>query len=332
MDDTQHQCGPGLALVRKVQRALAEARSIDEIKNVRDQAEAVRMYVRSARLGLEIQNHAAEVKLCAERKAGKLLAECRLRGGDRRSTSHDATLKLSDLGITRDQSSRWQLEASVPDSEFHRYVTHCRHAGKELTSGALLRLARSGSNGKQEDPRGEGEPDFAGLPASLRELAERQQRFACIWANPPWWGNGFVSRDHGEAICWAHLRKLPVRDFAAEQAHLHLVAPAECLCDAMRVIDAWGFAYRGVLVLELLPQGFGSYWRPAYEFLLLGVRGGLAFRDNSLVGQLDIEGWRIPSCLEALPELIERVSPGPYLGLFGQEPRPGWTVVGQGAR
>jgi N6-adenosine-specific RNA methylase IME4 len=333
VDDTQGQSGQELALLRRAEWALAEARSLQQVKSIRDQVEAVRTYVRSVRLALEIQNYAAEVKLRAERKAGRLLAECKLRGGDRRSKSHHATLnlRLSDVGITRDRSSRWQMEASVPDSEFERYVTHCQHFGKVLTSAALLRLARSGSKGKEENSGGQGESDLAGLAASFRDLVDRRQRFACIWANPPWSGNGLVSRKLFGAAYWADLRKLPVREIAAEQAHLHFGAPAEFLCDVMRVMEAWGFRYRSVLVLRRLPQGFGRYWRAGHEFLLLGVRGGLAFRDNSLVGQLEVEGCRVATCLDALRELIERVSPGPYLELFGQEPRPGWTVVGEGA-
>ena len=40
-------------------------------------------------------------------------------GGDRRSRSRDTTLKtLADYGITRDQSSKWQRLAEIPDDEF----------------------------------------------------------------------------------------------------------------------------------------------------------------------------------------------------------------------
>jgi hypothetical protein len=45
----------------------------------------------------------------AERRAGELLAESGPEhGGDRRSKSQPDTLKLSDLGLSRSQSSRWQ--------------------------------------------------------------------------------------------------------------------------------------------------------------------------------------------------------------------------------
>lgn len=46
---------------------------MDDIKSIRDKAEAARNYAKAAKLGLEIQNQAATIKLEAERKAGQVL-------------------------------------------------------------------------------------------------------------------------------------------------------------------------------------------------------------------------------------------------------------------
>lgn len=51
-------------------QALMEARSIDEVKDVRDKAEALRLYMKQAGESLEMQNAVAEIKLRAERRAG----------------------------------------------------------------------------------------------------------------------------------------------------------------------------------------------------------------------------------------------------------------------
>ena len=62
-----------LAKLDKATHLLAEAKTLDEIKNIMDVAEAARTYARAAKLGLEAYNHAAEVKVRAERKAGEFL-------------------------------------------------------------------------------------------------------------------------------------------------------------------------------------------------------------------------------------------------------------------
>jgi hypothetical protein len=131
-----------LVLLDQASQALAEASDLGEIKIIRDKADAVRKYAQSASLGLDVQNRAAEVKLRAERQAGKLLGQLMLRGGDRRSKSHHDRLKLDDLGLTANQSKRWQLQARVPEEAFREHVQQTRSEGKELTSAGVMRLAK----------------------------------------------------------------------------------------------------------------------------------------------------------------------------------------------
>lgn len=130
-----------LAVLDEVSRMLAAATSLDEIRIIRDKAEAARTYVKAAKLGLDLQNRAAEVKLRAERKAGSLLRSLKLRGGDRKSKKHRASLNLQDLGISRDQSKRWQHIASVSDAAFSKYLKDTIDQGREITSAGLLRIA-----------------------------------------------------------------------------------------------------------------------------------------------------------------------------------------------
>ncbi len=51
-------------------------------------------------------------------------------------------MKLCDLGLTTNQSKRWQLQARVPEDMFCEHLAQTRQAGKELTSAGLLRLAK----------------------------------------------------------------------------------------------------------------------------------------------------------------------------------------------
>ena len=61
--------------------------------------------------GLASQNFAAEVKIRAERGGGELLRTDPPKQGRPRKHSHDATVSLKDLGLTKDDSSRWQAIA-----------------------------------------------------------------------------------------------------------------------------------------------------------------------------------------------------------------------------
>jgi hypothetical protein len=131
-------------------RALAEARSVDEVKDIRDRAEAVRIYAKQAG-DYEMQNWAAEIRLRAERRAGNLIAEMKkakgsrnqLRGRDASGprlerAPEDTVPTLADLGISHDQSSKWQMLARIPQSKFDTLIERAKERNEELTTGAVL--------------------------------------------------------------------------------------------------------------------------------------------------------------------------------------------------
>ena len=62
-----------LANIDAADRALSLASSLEDILQIRDQAEAFRCFTKAQRQSLEIQNKAGAIKLKAERKAGAIL-------------------------------------------------------------------------------------------------------------------------------------------------------------------------------------------------------------------------------------------------------------------
>ena len=114
-----------LAKLSAATYALAEAKTLDDVKRIIDIAEAARTYARAAKLGLEAANHAAEVKLRAERKAGELLAQLERAPHDRgnqytaasqpvtQPSEYSAVLEESD--INRMTAHRWQTVAPLAD-------------------------------------------------------------------------------------------------------------------------------------------------------------------------------------------------------------------------
>lgn len=95
-------------------RAIDAAHRIDEVKDIRDQAVALEHYARQA-LNTDAERRACEIRLRAERKAGQLLAKNGLNGRPRKESTQ-AT--LSDLGISRDQSSQWQKLGAMHQRDF----------------------------------------------------------------------------------------------------------------------------------------------------------------------------------------------------------------------
>jgi phage N-6-adenine-methyltransferase len=133
-----------LSRISEARRALTAAKSLDDVLQIRDQAEALRVYVKAASDSLEAANAAAEIKLRAERKAGEMLAGMEKNpGGGDQSTGNGVlpVPSLDDLGIDKMQSSRWQREAKVPEDQFEAYVESCNESSQELTQAGLLKIA-----------------------------------------------------------------------------------------------------------------------------------------------------------------------------------------------
>jgi len=112
--------------------AIAECHKIDEIKLIRDKAEAIRYALIQAKESPEWIRQAEEIKLRAERKAGKLIPEQITIG-----TKYHPVI-LSDLKITPKQSSNWQNIADIPEEQFENYI----QTQKEITTSGAVKIAR----------------------------------------------------------------------------------------------------------------------------------------------------------------------------------------------
>jgi len=99
---------------------------------------------------------------------------------------------------------------------------------------------------------------------------------------------------------------------------------------AFDVIEAWGFEYRSCFVWVKPQMGDGTFWRVSHEFLLFGVRGSCPFENTSVKSWLELPGTEHSSKPNEVRQLIELVSPGPYLELYAQQrpTKPCWTAYG----
>ncbi len=109
-----------------------------QLAQVVNRAEAIRYLSKKAGLALEASNAAARLKVDAERRAGQLLREREAHppGPVPVDRSHDATHlppRLKDLGIGKDQSSRWQDMARVPEETVAAFLQQQETRQAEIT-------------------------------------------------------------------------------------------------------------------------------------------------------------------------------------------------------
>lgn len=100
--------------------AIAECYEVDEVKDIRDRALAFETYAKQAK-NIEAERRACEIRLRAERKAGEILKESEKNKGARGvgvSSRDTSAPTLEEMGVSHDQSSKWQKLADVPEEDF----------------------------------------------------------------------------------------------------------------------------------------------------------------------------------------------------------------------
>ena len=140
--------------VARAAALIAECGNLDEIREIRDRAKAIETYKREHRASLDALNDAIEVALRAERRLGQLCKEVTGGKGNplgRGSKSESNSVLLTDLDITKAQSSRWQKLAAVPETVFKQYVIDTRARCEKLTMAGTIAAAFDGSDCKSSD-------------------------------------------------------------------------------------------------------------------------------------------------------------------------------------
>lgn len=177
-------------------------------------------------------------------------------------------------------------------------------------------------------------------------------KYRTIVLDPPWLytkepgaksgGTGPVTyaERHYPTMTNEDIAALPVADLAAEDAHIYLWVTNPGM-DGGRFSDltpfdmlrGWGFRYVTMLTWHKIPGlGMGFYFRGDTEHVLFGVRGDLPIASDLRVSNhFAAKKGRHSEKPDRFYEIVERVSPGPWLEVFARRRRIGWGAWGNEA-
>lgn len=168
-----------------------------------------------------------------------------------------------------------------------------------------------------------------------------EQRYRTIVADPPWAYSSARITTTGKqrrAEALAHyatmpledICALPIADLAEDDAHLYLWVTNPLLFWAEKVINAWGFEYKTIITWEKQGTlGMGFHFRNQTEHVMFATRGKLPIPPDKRVKTIFQAPKKAHSQKpELFYDIVERVSPGPYLELFARRNRFNWDTWG----
>lgn len=285
-----------LAKISIARKALAEARTLNDFLQIRDIAVAGQKYAQAAKLSMSVQNEAAEIARLAERGAGEWLKVNGPKPGDNIKKFHgDTSLppELSELGITKLESHRWQQIASVPEDEFIRYLRNNRKNGKEITQSGLLKIAKkySSSDSNEEVEEVEiiewvGEFKVPGLYLANSTNLEiinslPKDSIDMIFTDPPW--------DEKSLICYESVGRLAARVLKPGK-YCMVYCGKMFLPEIMNILGSWLDYVWTYCVFQpdnnqsIISQGVPIFeaWRPIVLFRKPGDKYDIGYQPDAM--------------------------------------------------
>ena len=124
------------------------------------------------------------------------------------------------------------------------------------------------------------------------------------------------------------LGALGVSGWAEPDAHLYIWTTNAFLVEAHTLAQAWGFVQKTLVTWCKTSIGLGNYYRNSTEHALFCVRGKLPVIRHDVPTHFTAPRGRHSAKPEAFYDMVESMSPGPYLDVFARRQRMGWDTWG----
>jgi N6-adenosine-specific RNA methylase IME4 len=333
-------------------RALAEAKAVDEVKNILDVAVAMAAYARQAK-NRDLEADAVAIRMRATRRIDELrraqaqtvgLATGGEHGGRAgidgvRKTPSIVRPTLAMQGIGKNLAKQARVLGALSDSEFEQAVADARDAAarvfRNVVNAATIAQEREAYRARTE--RG-------GTVADLQALIQAGKQFGILAADPPqefevYSGKGKRRSAERRYDTWPVERIMAfgeiVQRLALPDSALFLWLTWPLMPAWNAIIGAWGFTFKTAGFTWVKTNADGSlFWGMGYASRANTEPCLLATRGAPLRLAADVHQVILASALEHSEKPDEaylrmaRLYPGPCLELFARKPREGWTTWG----
>jgi N6-adenosine-specific RNA methylase IME4 len=304
-----------------------------------NKVKAIEIWAQAEKKDAELQNMIAEQKIRTQRILGQLIQEGQRKGEIARKgeskynslVSNKNKRTLTDIGISRKDSSIFQTIADIPQELFDNTIDEKKDAIKksELTTTSMVKVAIEFKKQQRENE----------MKDVVIEKTDKKYRI--FYADPPWKYNEVQHANEGNfhmkplgihypSLSITELCDLPIKDLSEENAVLFLWVTSPLLEECFPLIKAWGFKYKTSMVWDKVKHNVGNYVSVRHELLLICTKGSctpdIKKLDDSVYSEERTEHSKKP---EYFRNFIDKIYPkGNRIELFAREQWEGWDVWG----
>lgn len=159
-------------------------------------------------------------------------------------------------------------------------------------------------------------------------------KYATILADPPWKYRDKLDMEyvsgaehHYPCMSTDEIKSTPLPPIA-DNAHLYLWTTNAFMLQAHFVCMAWGFEPKTIITWIKDRMGMGMYYRNTTEHLIFAVRGRLPCKRHDMLTHYHGPRKAHSEKPRLFYQVIEDMSPGPYVELFARVRRDGWDAFG----
>jgi hypothetical protein len=160
----------------QARQALAACRNVDEIKDIRDKSEAMRLYAKQAQ-DTELEQWAAEIKFRAQRAIGELSSALETQKGGfgivPTGGKHKAEV-LADAGISTSTANRYEKLAAIPEPVIEEIIAKSKGIGKPVSAKAVMAqmVPKAAPSNTTSMPTPDAARDTACSPSLVQQAGE----------------------------------------------------------------------------------------------------------------------------------------------------------------